>query len=444
MDGPQAGAGSISDDRLRSIHQKISIPPRILCPSAGKPACCIFRVPRTFVEINGRAYRPRIVSIGPYHIGHSDLAMIQEHKYRYLDAVLARSRPSLLSLESLVRSLEPMIGEAIECYSESISLSMDDFLEMLVVDSVFLIELFMRFSRQVPLDREDPIFTMSWVRPFFNRDFLCLENQIPYFILEKVYNEVTTMDDKCVPSLARLALVFFNNGLDLPGEATAASDDLPPRHLLDLVRTTFLPHDESLVEPPRGPGVPTHVIHCVSKLRRAGIHLRASKDEETFLAVRFREGKGLLEMPMIAIDDLMAAFLMNCVAYEQCHHGITKHFTTYATLLDCLVNTARDVEYMCDHGIVENHFGTDSEVARLINNMGKDVAFNIDRCYLSGLFNSVHDYYNNSWHVQWAGFKYTYFDTPWSFISALAALVLLFLALTQTFFTVYQYYFPPK
>ncbi|KAI4365644.1 hypothetical protein MLD38_021610 [Melastoma candidum] len=99
---------------------------------------------------------------------------------------------------------------------------------MLVVDSVFVIKLFMQFGQQVPLDRDDPIFTMSWVFPFFYCDFLCLKNQIRYFILEKIYNEVTSMDD---------------NGLDLPGEATTACNDLPRWHLLDLVQTVFLQRD---------------------------------------------------------------------------------------------------------------------------------------------------------------------------------------------------------
>ena len=102
------------------------------------------------------------------------------------------------------------------------------------------------------------------------------------------------------------------------------------------------------------------------------------------------------------------------------------------------------MEYLSDCNIIENYFGTEGEVARFINNLGKDVAFDIDLSYLSKLFNDVHDHYRNSWHVQWAGFKYRYFDTPWSFISALAAFVLLLLTLTQTFYTVLAYVNPSK
>lgn len=79
-----------------------------------------------------------------------------------------------------------------------------------------------------------------------------------------------------------------------------------------------------------------------------------------------------------------------------------------------------------------------------INNTGKDVAIDINLCYLAGLFNDVNEYYQNNWHVTWASFMYTYFDTPWSFISALAGLILLLLTITQAYFTVLAYVRPTK
>ncbi|RXH81570.1 hypothetical protein DVH24_034991 [Malus domestica] len=208
-------------------------------------------------------------------------------------------------------------------------------------------------------------------------------------------------------------------------------------HLLDLLRSSVIPPGHE--EPRSSNTIPTHTIHCVSKLRRAGIKLNLGKDE-SFLVIKFKSG--VIEMPPITIDDFMSSFLLNCVAYEQCHKSSSKHITTYATLLDCLVNTYKDVEYLCDRDIIENCFGNDGEVARFINNLGKDVAFDMDRCYLAKLFNDVHHYYGNTWHVQWASFKYTYFDTPWSFISAFAALILLILTFMQTFYTVLSYYHP--
>ncbi|KDP42690.1 hypothetical protein JCGZ_23630 [Jatropha curcas] len=241
-------------------------------------------------------------------------------------------------------------------------------------------------------------------------------------------------EQSCV-SLSTLALNFFNYFLQRPDGSITRHANLKGRHILDLVRSSYIDFERSQVE--NNNQTRTHIIQCVSKLRRAGILLTPGK-ADSFLVVKFNHG--VIEMPTITIDDAMSSFLFNCVAYEQCHNGSSKHFTTYATFLDCLVNTNKDVGYLCDHNIIENYFGTDAEVARFINNLGKEVAFDIDLCYLAKLFNDVHLYYMNSWHVQWAGFKYTYFDTPWSFISALAALILLVLTVTQTFYTIYATY----
>ncbi|BBH07689.1 Plant protein of unknown function D [Prunus dulcis] len=273
-------------------------------------------------------------------------------------------------------------------------------------------------------------------RMLLRKDLLRLENQIPYFVLEVLFDLTTLPEHKDNgKTLSLLALEFFNHHMQRPDHVIQNHQNLTGVHLLDLLRASVIPpgHDE----PQRGNIIPTHTIHCVSKLRRAGIKLRPCEGE-SFLVIKFK--RGVIEMPTITIDDFMSSFLLNCVAYEQCHKSCSKHITTYATLLDCLVNTYKDVEYLCDRNIIENCFGNDGDVARFVNNLGKDVAFDMDRCYLAKLFNDVHHYYGNSCHVQWASFKYTYFDTPWSCISAFAALILLIMTLLQTFYTVLGHY----
>ncbi|CAB4317618.1 unnamed protein product [Prunus armeniaca] len=430
------GIWEVNEDRLASMHKKISEPPRLLSNAAGKPSCCIFRIPQSLLEINGKSYNPQILSIGPYHRGEPSLKMIEEHKWRYLGSLLSRTEAKGLTLNDYFKALEPQQAEARECYSESINLSTDEFIEMMVLDGCFIIELFRKFGRLVKFEEHDPLVSMVWIMAFLVRDLLRLENQIPYFVLEVLFDLTTLPEHKDNgKTLSLLALEFFNNNMQRPDHVIQKHQNLTGVHLLDLLRASVIPpgHDE----PHRGNIIPTHTIHCVSKLRRAGIKLRPGKGE-SFLVVKFK--RGVIEMPMITIDDFLSSFLLNCVAYEQCHKSCSKHITTYATLLDCLVNTYKDVEYLCDQNIIENCFGNDGEVAQFVNNLGKDVAFDMDRCYLAKLFNDVHHYYGNSRHVQWASFKYTYFDTPWSCISAFAALILLIMTLLQTFYTVLGHY----
>jgi hypothetical protein len=95
---------------------------------------------------------------------------------------------------------------------------------------------------------------------------------------------------------------------------------------------------------------------CVTKLRRAGIKIKRKCWPDSFLEVKFKGG--VIEMPFIALDHEMCSFLVNCVAFEQCHRCST-HFSIYATFLDGLVNTDKDIEYLCDRRIIANSFGTD-------------------------------------------------------------------------------------
>ncbi|TXG58330.1 hypothetical protein EZV62_016159 [Acer yangbiense] len=421
----------VKQDRLASMHMKVSEPPRLLSSAAGKSSCCIFRVLQSFVDINGKSYQPQIVSIGPYHHNKPNLRMIEEHKWRYLGSLLNRMKNINIGLEDFLKALEPLELKARECYAESIHLDTDEFLELMVLDGLFVIELFRKVANLVQIESNDPIFTMAWILPFFYRDLLRFENQIPYFVLECLFDMSKIPEQQTSPTLSTLALEFFNNSLQRPDEEIAKYSNLTGRHLLDLVRTSLIPYDQTQ---PTTNNKPAQVIHRISKLRWAGIKLNPVK-AESFLVVKFRHG--VIDMPTITIDDFMTSFLLNCVAYEQCHSSCSKHFTTYVTLLDYLINTTKDVEYLCDRNIIDNNLGTDAEIAQFINSMGKDVAFDPYLCYLSELFNDVNEYYHNSWHVQWASFKYTYFDTPWSFISALAALILLLLTVAQTFFTIY-------
>ncbi|GAB2227282.1 hypothetical protein Droror1_Dr00009097 [Drosera rotundifolia] len=77
-----------------------------------------------------------------------------------------------------------------------------------------------------------------------------------------------------------------------------------------------------------------------------------------------------------------------------------------------------DVKYLADKNIIENYFGTEAEIARFINNLGKDMSFDINRCYLAKLFNDVNKYYQDPW----------------------VALVLLVLSVMQTLYTLIPFY----
>ncbi|KAF5471846.1 hypothetical protein F2P56_008612 [Juglans regia] len=235
-------------------------------------------------------------------------------------------------------------------------------------------------------------------------------------------------------SLSLLAMQFFNEatGLQRPHDFLCSwFRDLKGWHLLDLLHLSFIPKEDIT----QSSGTPNHVMHSFSKLRCSGIKFNLVQ-AESFLLVKFKND--VIEMPHLTLDKFTCSFLSNCVAFEQCHCYVSTHFTTYATFLGCLVGSANDAGYLRHHNIVDNNLDNDHKVACFINKMGKDVIID-GNFYLSKLFDNVDEYYRNSWNVQQATFKHKYFETPWSFISALAAFVLLSLAIAQTFYTIMAY-----
>jgi hypothetical protein len=187
------------------------------------------------------------------------------------------------------------------------------------------------------------------------------------------------------------------------------------------------------------------LIPCVTMLRRAGIKVKRHISD-TFLDVIFKNG--VIQMPNIILDDSMCSLLVNCVAFEQ-SCNISKHFSIYATLLDCLVNTAKDIHYLCDRGVIGNFVGTDAGVAEFINDLGRGLNIYNDRddhddyFFLFNVFGGVNKYYRKglNWG-KWTRFKSEYFGKPWLLISALVGLVLLVLTFLQTYYTIYAYKHP--
>ncbi|PKI53649.1 UPF0481 protein At3g47200-like isoform X1 [Punica granatum] len=452
---------AIDPDLISELESQINAPPKLLSQLAGRSSCCIFRVPQSLAEINRKAYQPQIVSIGPYHHGNPKLRMIQEHKGRFLSDLLARPRtpPGSITLCDVLDTVYPLKESIRESYSEALDIDDRKLIEMIVLDGCFIIELFCKVGRLGPAETDDPLFKMAWVLPFLMRDLLRLENQIPYLVLKALFdrcignftctNTNTTNSSSSIgnngdegdqdrPSLAKLALVFFNYMVQRPVQVLGKYYDCEGKHLLDLFRQTYLPPKPELL---RHPSKFLQLIQSARKLHLAGVEFKPKKSE-SFLDIDFKNG--ILEIPVLTIDDFSSSLFLNFVAYEQCYSDSSKYITTYATFMGCLINTPSDAGLLCDQKVVENYFGTDDEVARFFNNVGKDVVFDIHRSYLSRVFEDVNEYHRNNWHVRWAGFKHTYFDTPWSFISALAAVVLLLFTLVQSFFAAYAYFRPPK
>ncbi|XP_058198605.1 UPF0481 protein At3g47200-like [Rhododendron vialii] len=454
---------------VKGMQEKIKEIPKLLNLTAGKESCCIFRVPQTLVDINNKAYHPQILSIGPYHHGEPHLNMIEEHKWKYLGELLDRTPPHVngLNLYEYIDLIAPLETRIRHCYSEFIDLSSFDLIKMMVLDGLFINELISKNKGVAHSDPDDPIFRRAWILAFLKRDLLRLENQIPFFVLQTLFdNTRVTRSGDDDQTLAKLILGFFDNMvLERPDEVLERFVNHEGKHLLDFFRLSFIPPPSQPVIASNGfrevlerfanhkgkndipnskrKGKNDHpslqLIPSLKKLKAAGIKFKAKKgDTFSFLEIRFRYG--VLEIPHICIDDSITCFFLNSVAFEQGYNNYcSMDMTAYTSFMGCLIKNPSDAGFLGDQEIIENYSGTDEELANFFNDLRKDVVFDIDDNYLSKVFEDVNEYQRNGWHVHWAGFKNTYFNTPWSIISALAALTLLLLTMIQAFFAVYPY-----
>ncbi|XP_039161103.1 UPF0481 protein At3g47200-like [Eucalyptus grandis] len=414
--------------------------------SADEISFCIFRVPQSLSDINQMAYRPSTVPIGPYHHKNPEFEKIQEHKRRFFIDLLNRrhqrtERLQMEKLQQFAEALKPMEEKIRKCYTEALAFNSDELIQMMVLDACFIIELFCKYSRRLkggPDARHDPLLTEPWVLPFLMRDLAKLENQIPWFVLKRLFDMTLGSSNESDTSLSDLALSFFNRMLQRPEHILKKYSNSEGEHLLNFLRLTYI-HDSPETKQKQNKFL--RLIQPANKLYQAGIKFKPTHCE-SFMDIKF--SNGVLEIPVLKFDDFMSSLFLNFIAFEQCHRDSSKHVTTFATFMACLLNTPADAEFLCNRKIIERYFGTDEKIAHFFSNIGKDVVFDIRKNHLCQVLQDVNTYCEKDFRVHWASFKNTYFKSRWYLISAIAAFILLVLSAIQSSYAVIAYYRPPK
>ncbi|KAB1214776.1 hypothetical protein CJ030_MR5G017519 [Morella rubra] len=426
---------------------------------------CIYRIPHYLREGDDKAYVPQIVSIGPYHHGKRRLRQMDRHKWRALLHVLKRTNHDIRLYLDAVKELEE---RARTCYEGLISLSSNEFVEMMVLDGCFVLELFQGAAegfKRLGYPRNDPIFAMRGSMHSIQRDMIMLENQVPLFILDRLLG-IQLGDPDQKGFVSKLTLHFFDPLMPTDEPLTKSDrdklesslgyaitfdplSDQGGLHCLDVFRRSLLrrgpqpepriwikkwSHGNRVADKRR-----QQLIHCVTELKEAGIKFKKRKTDR-FWDIKFKNG--VLQIPRLLVHDGTKSLFLNLIALEQSHIDCGNEITSYVVFMDNLINSHQDVGYLHYCGILEHWLGNDAEVADLFNRLCQEVVFDINDSYLSNLSEDVNRYYNHRWNTWRASLKHNYFSNPWAILSVAAAVVLLLLTFAQTFYGVYGYYNP--
>ncbi|KAB1214770.1 hypothetical protein CJ030_MR5G017513 [Morella rubra] len=427
-------------------------------------AVCIYRVPHYLREGDETAYLPQVVSLGPFHHGNERVRQMDRHKWRALHRVLERTKHDIKLYLDAVKELE---DRARNCYEGSITLSSNEFVEMMVLDGCFVTELLqgvVQGFRQLGYLPNDPIFAMRGSIHAIQRDMIMLENQLPLCILNRLLELQT--GERAEAGFASTLILHFLNPLihaDEPLEETDCEkpESLKPDemtfdplsydgglHCLHVFRRSLLRRGSepehriwmekwsdgnSVIKDRRS----QQLVHCVTELREAGIKFK-KRSTNRFWDITFKNGT--LHIPKLLIHNGTKSLFLNLIAFEQCHPDCGNKITSYAVFMDNLINSQQDVAYLHYCGIIEHWLGSDAEVADLFNGLCQEVIFERRYSYLSRLSKKVNRYYNRRWHTWRATLNRKYFSSPWSFISFVAAVIFLLLSFLQTFYGAYSYY----
>lgn len=442
--------------------------------------CWIYKVPKYLNKENKDIYIPNLISIGPMHREDEKLKSMDNQKYYYFKCFSNRPLPrEHRSIEKYIKFLQENEVEIRSHYSEEYpKIDKTEFVKMMLLDSVFILELFLRISENDTKIREkykeeDYLFGQSWILKNVERDLLLIENQLPFNILEKLYRyfrEPSSMD------LVELARNFFKVYDPYPAvpavdheysksncfsfcsksksNSTSSEDKknckcLPkkkqkngelnddwksPKHLLDLVRYFFVPRYMlmSLCD-----DLP---VKKATKLREAGITFEPVSNR-CQIDVEFKRNKyfhwlcccpskrikdhikASLQIPTLKIDDSTEFLLRNIMVLEQCLYPDNPYVCHYVALFCDLIQTKEDVDVLVESEAIIHKLGSDEDLVTLFNVLCRDIVIT-KTCYPQ-LIKDLRDHYGSNWNKTMAAVGLVYFKNLWRGSATIVGLVFL-------------------
>ncbi|AES74687.1 hypothetical protein MtrunA17_Chr6g0452561 [Medicago truncatula] len=397
--------------------------------------CCIYKVPSDIRTLNENAYTPKFVSIGPFHHGHPhpQIQNMERQKLIYFKDFLQRTETTL---NEMVYYIDAILSDFKCCYSETLPFSHDELVKLILIDSGFIIELFCRSYYDV---RCINILSIPWLYVGIRSDLMLLENQLPYFVIEKIYSlslssTNASVPNTNIPSFLKLTTDYF----DYYNKSKLDFDkgDISIRHFTDLIRIFHLQHP--IENRPSRDNINKQIIHLPSatELLEAGVRFKVNTESKCLLDLRF--SGGVLEIPQLIAHDGTEIMFRNMVALEQCRYPYESYITDYVAVLDYLINTGKDVDILVQNKILENMLGDSDSVANLFNGLSKYVIHSNISLQFSILCKDLNAFCGNPWRQLMLTLKLKstlmrdYCSTPWQAAASFAGILLLVLTLIQT------------
>nr|XP_023916185.1 UPF0481 protein At3g47200-like [Quercus suber] len=396
---PTTVAGSFQNDR---ICEELSIGIPLLMENDSmepirRPECCIYRVPQRLRQVNEEAYTPKLISIGPFHHDgkqprdeendDKDLRDMEKLKLGYLKEFCNRTMTCPKEIARIIEENEQKIRSS---YSENFDISREDFVKMVLKDSTFIIELFLRADKKEKY-KNDYLLSNPLLNRHILEDLILLENQLPFFILEELHENFSKghSENSLFIDLARN--YFYSCIKNIPKEMEKEKGKKKEvKHFTDLIR----------------------YFHCPTKHKDFGDSIRdLSAATQLYETGCLERTQPLLKMPRFEIDDITEGIFRNIMAWEQCYYPLEAYLCNYMGLLDYLLNTGEDVELLVEKDIIVDSLGSNEAIAKMVNSLCLEIVEE-NSCYTE-LAQKLNKHFDQCCNHNMGILKSTYFSNLW-------------------------------
>ncbi|CAL5042781.1 unnamed protein product [Urochloa decumbens] len=519
----------------------------------GTKCSLIYKVLERLRVSDPNAYEPRVISIGPYHHGAASLLPMEKEKWLCLDYVLKLNYSR--SLHDYLAAVTALETETRICYADDNILNSTTFVEMLLLDSCFILvclngiggvrlqadvdegyvqeqdvldeivvdksskkdkEVVLVSIHSLPctkngdlilqteqIEHDSPQLTKQgnttqasqgqsqentepgeqWYNSSAVYDLLLLENQIPFFVVRKIY-ELLVNDESTSHVLLTDNLARFIEGVLLHMPLAIQHTDRPKDfdHLLHLCYLYLKPsrriqfnhrmkkgdgcfhnflrwgikyvgrdidsekNEQNLLSSAHFkdmlPAQQLKGWRRAEEYHEAGIEFTERVFNElqphSLLDIDFRNGR--LHIPCLPIDDKSGTLFRNLLAFEQSCPALGNDIASYVYFLSQLISVPDDVALLSRKGVIVHQLDSDEEVSTLFANLFEYVIFDFSgEHYLKSLCHTMEAHYQNRVNRWMAWLWHKYFGNPWLGFAAITSAVMVLCSVGQTILAFLSY-----
>ncbi|XP_030966706.1 UPF0481 protein At3g47200-like isoform X6 [Quercus lobata] len=339
------------------------------------PDCCIYKVPKRLRNVKNAAYTPKLILIGPVHHNREepeDMKIMETLKKRYFMKFFSRTKKIQEDFEKIVEEKKDKIRH---CYAEEIPLPEGkNFVDMILLDSIFIIELFLRSDAKE--EENDYILSKPWLKDGVRQDLILLENQ-RYFFRPPNQKPGDPIEHRHSATKLEMAGLIFQTQKGPEKKRSLLNVQIQKCNKLSKIFPCFNC---------------SWLWRCIPCLKK----IPYLKRMQTHLVV-----------PHFVVDNKTEDLFRNLMALEQCHYPKEAYICNYILLLDFLINNKDDVELLVEEGIIVHSLGSNEAVAEMVNKLGHEIVE--VNSYYHDVAEDLNSYYRNLWNQNMASLKTVYF-----------------------------------